>query len=150
MSAAPDGKRRCTARYWAVMSKENLELVRRGYRDFNKHGLAALRGYLAHDVVWETPRDVPESGTYRGLDAVMTYIKGLSAAFDEVRLEPGEVLPAGDYQVLVALQLRARSHDGSLIEMPWFHLWTLNEGKVSAVRSFLRREEALDAAGLSE
>jgi hypothetical protein len=64
---------------------------------------------------------------------------------------PIDFIDVDESRVLVVLDIRARSKTAQ-VEVPieGANLLTLRDGKVARVELFLRREEALQAAGLSE
>jgi ketosteroid isomerase-like protein len=39
---------------------------------------------------------------------------------------------------------------GAVVEAPMAHVWTIRDGQAIRLRQFLDREQALEAAGLSE
>jgi ketosteroid isomerase-like protein len=66
----------------------------------------------------------------------------------EIRAE--EFLDAGD-RVVAFVQVRGRTHrDGVAVEHAPAAVWTLLDGKVSAIEFYLDRGEALKAVGLAE
>jgi ketosteroid isomerase-like protein len=52
--------------------------------------------------------------------------------------------------VLTPADVQARGRGGIAVEMRVFHLWQVRNGKIAVMRAFLREDEALEAAGLSE
>jgi ketosteroid isomerase-like protein len=71
--------------------------------------------------------------------------------FDERRSELKECTPAGGNRVITTVLHHARGKGSRIeVEMWHHHVWTLRDGKVVRWQMFLNREEALEAAGLSE
>jgi ketosteroid isomerase-like protein len=73
-----------------AMSEENVETLRALYDAGNRGDWnAALRG-VHTDFEWKTAASFPLAGTYRGREAVMTFLKGLREPFEEAVTEPEE------------------------------------------------------------
>jgi ketosteroid isomerase-like protein len=58
-----------------------------------------------------------------------------------------EFIEAGD-RVVVLMRLHARSRLGSELEQRVAGVWTMRDGKATAVRYYMDRDEALADAGL--
>ena len=71
-------------------------------------------------------------------------------AFDDLRLEPEEVLDLGD-RILATVHLRGHgSGSGVPVGLQLFSLYKLRRGLVVWQQDFGDRSEALEAAGLRE
>jgi uncharacterized protein len=127
------------------MSKDNLEVVRRGYAAFRAGGPPAIADFLDEDVVWRTPEEVPEAGTYRGREAVVTYLQSLVEVFDELRVEPQELVAVDDHVVAV-VGYHARA-GGSGVELEWEEtvVWSLRAGRVIEFVPYAGKQAALRA-----
>jgi ketosteroid isomerase-like protein len=97
-------------------------------------------GYLPPDLL----------GVHRGHDSYRRMWDGLIEAWPDLTLEPEELIDFGD-RLLAAVQLRAHGrHSGIALEQPIFQVFTLSRGLVVRQKDFPEREQALEAAGLSE
>jgi ketosteroid isomerase-like protein len=107
--------------------------------------------FRATHVDFELPiHRLPQAGTYRGREQVQRLFKDYVTAFDNLVLEPEEFFDAGD-QVVVFVRARAQIKGGSAdIQNRHGHLWTIRDGMILSLKMFPKREEALEAAGLSE
>jgi ketosteroid isomerase-like protein len=73
-----------------------------------------------------------------------------ASAFEELTVTFEEIIDAGD-QVLVVAHHQGRGRkSGVTVDTRFYEVYTLREGKVSRVDEYTEREEALEAAGLSE
>jgi ketosteroid isomerase-like protein len=89
------------------------------------------------------------SDSCRGPDEVKRFWKGLDDTFDELRLEPLEILDSGDH---VATRLRYYGRgkaSGAEIEEEMYHqVATFRAGRIVRMEYFGEWSEALEAAGL--
>jgi ketosteroid isomerase-like protein len=59
-----------------------IERVRTGYRAFNERDIPTLTSVLSHDVVQTVPGNSQVAGSYKGIDAVLTYYAKLGELTD--------------------------------------------------------------------
>ena len=70
---------------------------------------------------------------------------------DDFRAEPVELIEAGEDKVIAVVRISGRAKlSGVEVDMTYAELSTLRDGKVTRSRQFFTRDEALEAAGLSE
>jgi ketosteroid isomerase-like protein len=133
------------------MSQENVEVVRRVYAAFAARDWEAL-GDLCHpDLDYETLGVAP--GRLGGFRTVTDFFDAWAGLYGEFRVEAEEVVEAGE-QVVAIERHSARGLKGSEAEGMVGHsfacLFTFRDGKVSQVKEYATREDALEAVGLSE
>jgi ketosteroid isomerase-like protein len=91
-----------------------------------------------------------ESGGYRGHAGIRTYFEEATEAWDRLRPHADDVRTVGnDVVVLGGCAVRGK---GSAVETdsPMAWVFTVRAGKITSHRAYRSREEALEAAGLSE
>jgi ketosteroid isomerase-like protein len=127
------------------MSEQNVELVRSIYAAWLQGESA--RSMIDPEVEYVNPPDAVESGTRRGRRA----FAGIRDAYDDVRIEPEELIDAGGDEVVVIARVTGKGR-GSGVEIDWRqgYVWTIRGGKAVRFRWFNDPEQALDAAGLSK
>jgi ketosteroid isomerase-like protein len=134
------------------MSEENVEQVRRGYEAFARGDVDAVLELLDPEVDWH-PAIAPIMGveTVRGRDAVRRFLtRDLFDGFDQFRAEPISFEDLGDF-VLVMVRYTGRGESSGLeLDQRFATLYEVQNGKTVTMRDYDTREEALDAAGLSE
>ena len=129
------------------MSKENVEVIRRGF----EHWLAT-GGFRAHpDLVWDVSNlGWPDQQIYLGAEGGMQFNAEWADAWDNWEVEVEEYIDAGQ-RVVVILTQRGRSKStGIPVDMRFAQVWTLRDGQGVRMEMFASVEEALEAAGLSE
>ncbi len=72
------------------------------------------------------------------------------APWDDYKIETSDCIDAGDAVVLVFRQAGTGRGSGVRIERDFFGVFELKDSKVVRFRLFESREQALEAAGLSE
>ena len=129
------------------MSEEDRETLRLGYEAYNRGDWDGLLRGMHPDIEWKTIRT---GGPYRGYDEIRRFLEDMREPFEEVATEPEEWFDHGD-RIVVFVRIRARPRGSDAVaENRVGHLWTMRGGKALRCETFPRREEALEAAGLSE
>jgi ketosteroid isomerase-like protein len=133
------------------MADENVETVRRVIEAWDRGDYATSLRSIDADVELIAAYGTADlDGTYRGHAGLAEMLRAFWAEFDGPRIEIQEAIAAGD-NVVVGVRFYGRGkRSGVEIDAPAWHVWSLRDGK--AVRWLLLRtkEEALEAAGLSE
>ncbi|MGI9020496.1 MAG: nuclear transport factor 2 family protein [Solirubrobacterales bacterium] len=136
------------------MSEENVEVVRRIFKAFSR---GDLEGGI---VLADTPPEfefvpsgalIPDlASVQRGPEAFRRVVETFFAEFDDPRIELHELIDAGD-QIFTSFTLRGRGKH-SAVEASWnpLSVWTVRDGRLVRWLGFTDRDEALEAAGLSE
>jgi ketosteroid isomerase-like protein len=133
------------------MSQENLDLLRRGYEHVERTG-EILREAVQPDFVWDTTtfRGAIRPGTYVGVDETNEWLADWLESFEDWSLDVEEVFDAGDRAVAIVRQHGRAKHGGPEVEMRFAQVWTFRDGLLARVEIYADRDEALEAAGLSE
>jgi ketosteroid isomerase-like protein len=128
------------------MSGEDLELVRSAYEAFARADTDALRNrFLAPDVEWHTPPEIPFEGPHRGVDDVCGLIEEWIAPFDRFTTVLEEVIDAGN-RVIVRHRMCGKGRESGVdVDMTVSQVVTVRDGKVIRMDDFWTREEALEA-----
>ncbi len=129
------------------MSEENVEILRALYAKVGDgENPEALYELLEPDVVWDNSSSIsPEAGVYRGHEGVRQFFRRWAGTWAEWHFGPEKMLPVGD-RVLVYLRERVRSKGAGVeLEHRGYMVWTLRDGKATAVQLFDTEEEALEA-----
>jgi ketosteroid isomerase-like protein len=138
------------------MSEENVEIVRRGFEILNRGGPEALwsGGLWSPEIVWDTsPSGIPGLGVYRGYDEVRSAFEDnwfTAFPFEEWEIAVEELIDHGDQVIAMSRQRGRGASSGVAAELEQAHVFTLRDGKIVRIDSYLDRKKALEAAGLSE
>jgi uncharacterized protein len=133
------------------MSQENVDKLRAAFDAFNRGDLDGLVADLGPDFEYIPTGGLPDTDeSYRGPDEFKRFMGWLADEFDDAQMDAHEFIDAGD-QVVASVTNRGRGK-ASGVETTWnvWLVWTIREGKAVRGQAFMRREEALEAAGLRE
>jgi ketosteroid isomerase-like protein len=140
------------------MSENAAETVREQSKAFS----AYMRGDLSvemyaqrfdpnAEVRWHerTYPDTPE--LLRGVEEIIDFSERFRAEWADVAAEPLEITESPDGRILVFTRQSGRGRQSGVpIEIHFFELWTVRDGRLKKVEYFRHRADALKAAGLSE
>jgi len=134
------------------MSQENVAIVRDAAAAFNRGGLDAWLEYWTDDIDYRAVEGaLDDRGPMHGKDAVRAHFQDWLDTFDDLKAEPLELIDAADEQVVTVLRFGGRAKlSGVEAALTFAVVHTLRDGKVARGREYWTRDEALEAAGLSE
>ena len=130
------------------VSRENLEIVQRGFEAFNARGVEGIISFIDPEFVAVTPPDLAsEPDTYRGHDGIRRWFDSFYEVMDEIRWDGHRFHEAGD-RVIVEFTLRARGKTTGLeFGQDAVMVWQLRDGKAVRVDLYPTLDEAMAAAG---
>jgi ketosteroid isomerase-like protein len=133
------------------MSEENVEMVRGFILGWNDRGVDALVENVAPDVEFHAPKESMEPGIYRGPDEVRAYWDRTGEGYRTRRVESVDMIDVDDTRVIAVVKaFVTTAHFATEVEMNWAWLYTIENGLVTRAETFTDRQQALEAAGLSE
>lgn len=136
-----------------AMSRENVETFKRAAEAINRRDVEALLDWVDPEVQWHPVMLASVAGgatVYRGHEGVREWIGDVDESFGETYSEFPEVRDLGDRVVAIG-QLRVRGKESGVeVESPIIYVADFRNGKAFLVRTFLDRDQALEAAGLAE
>jgi ketosteroid isomerase-like protein len=134
------------------VSQENVELVRRAFEAFNRRDLRALAELSDEDLEFVSVLSAVDAGgaTYRGSAALASYFRDMDQTWEDWRAEDFRVFDADDDRVAAVLRLVGKGkHSGVPVEREVGLAYTIRQGKLWRMRSYLDPGEALKAVGLA-
>jgi ketosteroid isomerase-like protein len=132
------------------MSEENVERVRRSFEAFAKGGPDALVEFWDPEITLWLRSGLVESGTYRGKEAVLAWMREWAEAWEEINYTPEEFID-GDDSVIACVLYDGRGKGSAVnVEGRFWFVFKQRDGKVVRWEIFPERAEALEAAGLRE
>jgi ketosteroid isomerase-like protein len=135
------------------MSRESVEIVRRVYDAAARRDAETVLGLYDPKIEWDWTRVsglFGHGGLYRGREALQHWFREWSDGLDHIHYEAEEVVAVDDH-VLSKANMRARGRaSGIEVDSTLYAIWTIQKSKIVRVVWFLTREDALEAAGLTE
>jgi|SRR5918994_675055 ketosteroid isomerase-like protein len=133
------------------MSRENVDLVRRALEAFPRGDVEEMLSYTDPEAeLYSAIVGGAEGNVYRGHDGFRRWYADSFETFEELRNEWSEFRDLGD-RVLAFGRVKARGRgSGVQLDSPMGWIFTVRRGRLVKAEGFLSRDEALEAAGLSE
>ena len=136
------------------MSQENLEIVRRVYNAVSRGDHATVLAAYHPEVEWDFSRSpfrrVMGRRIYSGPEGIRSLIRERYEAWDALEDHLEEAIEAGEQVVSVVVSHGRGRASGAEVKQRHHGVWTFRDGKIIRVAWLGTREEALEAAGLSE
>lgn len=134
------------------MSQENVEKVRRSVSAYNRRDLDEWLRDWAPDAVCDWSRSHGlQAGVFRGHAEIRAVAQEFLAMFEDVRIElVGEPVELENGLLVVENVARLKGRDGIEAQARSFWLFTFRNGALTSLTLFQTRQDALEAAGVSE
>jgi ketosteroid isomerase-like protein len=137
-----------------VLSEQQVQQavaqLRAAYAAFNRGDIEAAVRSLDTNVEWLEPAEFPGGGVYHGIDGAKRYLAQSRANAAELISEPEQFIPFGDrIIVFVHARVRPRENDGWQ-DVKLADVYTFRDGKVTQMRAFANRDEALRWSGAAK
>jgi ketosteroid isomerase-like protein len=115
------------------------------YESLNEGNVDAAMEALAEDAEWHESEVLPDTGIYRGRQAIRAFLTDFLTSWERFHQTVEEVGEAGD-RILVMIHLEATGKGSAAdVDARYAHLWTVSEGRGVRVDAFYDRDEALAA-----
>ena len=132
------------------MSEENVEIVRRIFDGWAKGDFRGPTDELDPHVVFVVRPPLAEPTVRLGPEGISNYMRDFLRQFVGYVIEAKELQPIGDTVLASAVWRAAGRWTGIRMEVPVFMLFTFRGRKIVRMESIGEKDEALQAAGLSE
>ncbi len=129
----------------AVVTEQNLELLRRGYKAFSSGDMDTLRSEIFQpDIVWHQGGDNPTSGDYRGAEQVLGLFGNLFQSTDGTFTARIDRAEASD-DLVMAIGVSTASRKGRSINEPYTHVCRVRDGKLAEAWIINLNQPVIDA-----
>jgi ketosteroid isomerase-like protein len=133
------------------VSRENVEVVRRGLGAFSRADFDTMRRLFHPDIEWHDQWELPGSTVSFGVEGVLRHFKAVMEDLADYRVDLEAFEEAPDGRVVASLLTSAVGRgSGAAVERRTVGVFTVREGKVARGDIFGSRREALEAVGLRE
>jgi ketosteroid isomerase-like protein len=132
------------------MSRENVEVVRRGLEAFDRGELSEALAVMSEDLEWLPPSYVLDGVSYSGHEGYAAWFEGLNNTWSRLDLawtlsDPGGKQVIGQFRG----EFVGRKSGTPIHQRFWIVYW-LAGGKITRGEAFPSETEALEAVGLRE
>jgi ketosteroid isomerase-like protein len=115
------------------------------YEALNRRDIDAAMEALAEDAEWHESEVLPDTGVYRGREAIRLFLTDFLDSWERFHQTVEEVRQEGD-RVLVLIHLEATGRGSAAdVDARYAHLWTVSGGLGIRVDAFYDRDDALAA-----
>jgi ketosteroid isomerase-like protein len=135
------------------MPEENVQRLGRLFELMSEPEIdwEALHELVDPDIVWEVRSDFPDAAVYRGYDGLRRWSDAFDEVMEQTWYRPLEYIQTGSH-VVVPLRWGGRGKGGQTPFAEHEETWvlTLRDGRISRVREYATKQDALEAVGLPE
>jgi ketosteroid isomerase-like protein len=131
------------------MSQENVEIVRRGFDAWEAGDLPALIALLDDDMVTRRHPPAPP-GTWHGPEGAIEAAADWVEMFDQFTMKAEDYIDGGEHVVVRVAQEGRGTDSGVPVTATFWFVYGVRNGKLVTLDMHASRQEALEAAGLSE
>jgi uncharacterized protein len=116
-----------------------VDLVRRSYDAFDRGDMDAVLADMHPDIEWHQAQGLPHGGLYHGTAEVRRNIFDPldEQWWDEFSADAEEFLDAGADVVVVGRYRGIAKATGKQLDVPFVHIWTVQDNKATRFRQFL-------------
>ena len=136
-----------------AMSQEDVEIARRGIEQFNRQFTSTQEldlDFLAPDVEFDNSTAALEGAVYRGHDGIRKYMSLMREMWTVQKAEAEEFIAVGNDRVIVSFRMVSVGRDNIEVAFRAATLVTVGDGKITHMKAFQSKADALEAVGLSE
>src|SRR5262245_11509328 len=106
------------------------------YEALNERDIESAMQALAEDAEWHESEVLPDTGVYRGRDAIRAFLTDFLGSWERFHQTVEETRQAGD-RVLVMIHLQATGRGSAAdVDARYAHLWTISGGRGIRVDAF--------------
>ena len=131
------------------MSQENVEHFLEAVESFNRRDIPGILRFCDPEIRWEH-RLTAIQGIYVGLEGVRTFQEDLAEHFVTLEIDCRDVRDLGDRVLALGTSRTTGRGSGAETELPFTVVASFSQGRCTHFIDFGDKEQALEAAGLSE
>jgi ketosteroid isomerase-like protein len=130
------------------MPQENVEIVRRLYRAWQRDGFGVVPELMDPAIEWVNPSYAVEPGTHKGYERFAAAAEALLSVYGDYRVSSVRI-DAVDDRVVVRARVSTRSLGNDIpVDAERGYVFDIRDGKIVRFAWFNDPAEALEAVGL--
>jgi len=116
---------------------ENTETIKQGFEAFNNGDSEGVMETWTDDIKWEGSNsdDLPGGGSHEGKEDVMKMLGEIGEHWESFEATPDEFFEDGDTVVVLGHSKGKPKEGGEEIEVPFVHIWRMEDGKGKRVQA---------------
>jgi ketosteroid isomerase-like protein len=114
--------------------RSNRDIIHAAYEAFGRQDIPAVLAAFDASITWYSPDSVPTGGAFKGHDEVVTFFTRLPEVYEVIEVRPERYINSGDTVVVLGRHV-GRGRGGSF-DVPFVHVWTLDDGKATSFNEF--------------
>ena len=133
------------------MSQENVEIVRNAFDAYSRGDIEGVLRLCDEDILITQPQELPgASRQQRGHSGLLEAFRIFPEQWDDYQIEILRIADLGDHVVVISRTGGRGKQSGVEVDMALSYVLTVRDEKIVALKIFMREDQALEAAGLSE
>ncbi|MEH6472246.1 MAG: nuclear transport factor 2 family protein [Halopseudomonas sp.] len=115
-----------------MSTQANIELIQQFYGAIGAGNIETILSYVSDEIeiINPLPEQVPFGGTYQGKDGLLNYLGQLAQSI-EMGLEIDNLVANDNTVVVVGVENSSTKATGRSYRMPYVHVLTIVDGKIS-------------------
>ncbi len=127
-----------------MTERPNVQLVRSLYEAFARRDMSVIMTHFSPSIVIDQSLEIPWGGHYEGLEGALAFFQALTDhVTSQVTLE--RLIDAGDHVVALGRTRGVVNATEAHFDVPIAHVWTLQDGRATAVRYCIDNPTMLSA-----
>jgi hypothetical protein len=131
------------------MTKENEEVIRRGYEAINRGDVVAMKQLVDADVELHSRFGAVAGRVYRGHEGIDRWYADMQESFGEVEQLPERFIEVDAERTIAVVHFRGKGRgSGAEVDQRFAVICTVRDGKGVKLETYASLDEALEVAGL--
>jgi ketosteroid isomerase-like protein len=131
------------------MSQANVEAFRGCFEAVNRGDALGVLGFMDTEVQFEC-QIAAVQGSYVGHEGIRDFLADLAEHFDDLQLDCPDVRDLGDRVLALGFARAIGKGSGIKLETPVTVLASFRRGRIAVYKDYGDRDQALEAAGLTD
>jgi ketosteroid isomerase-like protein len=132
------------------MSEDNVEIVRRAFQAWDRQDYEAAASHFSVDLEIDASDRILNPAVYTGIDGARRFRNEIAEAWGEFHVEIEDLVSGGDEVVALVRSIARGRASGAEVESRAAWVVDLRDQKVTRLRLYRDRRQALEAAGLRQ
>ena len=127
--------------------RKNIETTREAFEAFRAGDMERVLAMADPEVEVYLPPSLPNSGTFRGHEGYLTWLKQWLEAWEDFAIEVTAQEPVGERHVVTSVhQSGVGRGSGIPVEMDVAYVCEIRDGRFAALQLYMSQEEAREVA----